>query len=200
MINAFISGFGLSLSLILAIGAQNAFVLKQGLKNERVFLVCAICALSDAILIFSGVAGMGYLIERFPAFASLARWGGFAFLLAYGARSLWSALRDSHAMKPADAPRASVQKTLALTLAFTWLNPHVYLDTLVLVGAVAGKYAPLHWIFGAGAAGASFAFFFSLGYGAKALAPAFARPLTWKIFEGLVGVVMIILAFAILPK
>lgn len=196
--NAFISGFGLSLSLILAIGAQNAFVLKQGIKKEHVFVVCFICALSDAILIFLGVSGFGYLIEQFPSLQTFARYGGFAFLFVYGLKSLYSAWKMSHELKPEGVAVPTLLKTVLLTLAFTWLNPHVYLDTVILLGAVSTKFGENSTLFGLGAMSASFAFFFSLGYGARLLAPLFQKALAWKILEFLIGLVMLSLAFMIL--
>jgi len=196
--DAFISGFGLSFSLILAIGAQNAFVLKQGIKKEHVFLVCFICGLSDAILIFAGVLGFGYLIEQFPSLQTFAKYGGFAFLFVYGIRSFYSAWKMSHELKPEGITPSSTMKTILLTLAFTWLNPHVYLDTVILVGSVSTKFGELSTLFGIGAMSASFTFFFSLGYGARILAPLFNKPISWKILEILIGIIMLLLAFMLL--
>ena len=196
--NAFISGFGLSLSLILAIGAQNAFVLKQGIKKEHVFVVCFICALSDALLIFLGVSGFGYLIEQFPSLQTFARYGGFAFLCVYGLKSLYSAWTMSHKLKPEGVAVPTLLKTVLLTLAFTWLNPHVYLDTVILLGAVSTKFGENSTFFGLGAMSASFVFFFSLGYGARLLAPLFQKALSWKVLEFFIALVMLSLAFMIL--
>ena len=187
--NAFFSGFSLGLSLILPIGAQNAFVLKQGIKKQHVFLVCAICALSDAALIFAGVSGFGYVVERYPIIKTAALCGGFVFLSIYGLRSLYSAFSASHALTAGGEEAHSAAKTALLTLAFTWLNPHVYLDTVVLLGSVSTKFSD----FGMGAMCASFAFFFLLGYGARFLAPLFQKPAAWKILEFFVGVTMITL-------
>ncbi|MBC2882073.1 amino acid transporter [Campylobacter sp. Marseille-Q3452] len=192
--NAFFSGFSLGLSLILPIGAQNAFVLKQGIKKQHVFLVCIICALSDAALIFAGVSGFGYVVERYPIIKTAALWGGFVFLSIYGVRSLYSAFSASHALTAGgEEAHSAVIKTALLTLAFTWLNPHVYLDTVVLLGSVSTKFSERAGLFGAGAMCASFAFFFSLGYGARFLAPLFQKPAAWKILEFFVGVTMITL-------
>lgn len=196
--SAFISGFGLSLSLILAIGAQNAFVLKQSIKKEHVFVVCFICAFSDAILIFLGVSGFGYLIEQFPSLQTFSRYGGFAFLCAYGLKSLYSAWKMSHELKPEGVAVPTLLKTVLLTLAFTWLNPHVYLDTVILLGAVSTKFGESSTLFGLGAMSASFVFFFSLGYGARLLAPLFQQAIAWKVLECLIGIVMLSLAFMIL--
>ena len=191
--NAFFSGFSLGLSLILAIGAQNAFVLKQGIKKQHVFLVCTICALSDAVLIFAGVSGLGYVVERYQVIKTAALWGGFVFLSIYGLRSLYSAFSASHTLTSGDEEARGAAKTALLTLAFTWLNPHVYLDTALLLGSVSTKFGERAGLFGVGAMCASFAFFFSLGYGARFLAPLFQKPVAWKILEFFVGVTMITL-------
>ena len=191
--NAFFSGFSLGLSLILPIGAQNAFVLKQGIKKQHVFLVCIICALSDAALIFAGVSGFGYVVERYPVIKTAALWGGFVFLSIYGLRSLYSAFSASHALTAGGEEAHGAAKTALLTLAFTWLNPHVYLDTVVLLGSVSTKFGESAGLFGIGAMCASFAFFFLLGYGARFLAPLFQKPAAWKILEFFVGVTMIAL-------
>ena len=191
--NAFFSGFSLGLSLILAIGAQNAFVLKQGIKKQHVFLVCIICALSDAVLIFVGVSGFGYVVERYQVIKTAVLWGGFVFLSIYGLRSLYSAFSASHTLTSGDEEARGAAKTALLTLAFTWLNPHVYLDTALLLGSVSTKFGERAGLFGVGAMCASFAFFFSLGYGARFLAPLFQKPAAWKILEFFVGVTMITL-------
>ena len=191
--NAFFSGFSLGLSLILAIGAQNAFVLKQGIKKQHVFLVCTICALSDAVLIFVGVSGLGYVVERYQVIETAALWGGFVFLSIYGLRSLYIAFSASHTLTSGDEEVRGAAKTALLTLAFTWLNPHVYLDTALLLGSVSTKFGERAGLFGVGAMCASFVFFFSLGYGARFLAPLFQKPAAWKILEFFVGVTMITL-------
>ena len=191
--NTFFSGFSLGLSLILAIGAQNAFVLKQGIKKQHVFLVCIICALSDAVLIFVGVSGFGYVVERYQVIKTAALWGGFVFLSIYGLRSLYNAFSASHTLTSGDEEARGAAKTALLTLAFTWLNPHVYLDTALLLGSVSTKFGERAGLFGVGAMCASFAFFFSLGYGARFLAPLFQKPAAWKILEFFVGVTMITL-------
>ena len=191
--NAFFSGFSLGLSLILAIGAQNAFVLKQGIKKQHVFLVCIICALSDAVLIFVGVSGFGYVVERYQVIKTAVLWGGFVFLSIYGLRSLYSAFSALHTLTSGDEEARGAAKTALLTLAFTWLNPHVYLDTALLLGSVSTKFGERAGLFGVGAMCASFAFFFSLGYGARFLAPLFQKPAAWKILEFFVGVTMITL-------
>lgn len=196
--HAFLSGFSLGFSLILAIGAQNAFVLKHGIRKEHVFVICFVCALSDAILIFAGVSGFGYLVEQFPSLQTFAKYGGFAFLFVYGLKSFYSAWSMSHELKPEGVATTSLFKTVLLTLAFTWLNPHVYLDTVILLGAVSTKFGEHASLFGVGAMSASFVFFFSLGYGARLLAPLFQKAMAWKILEFFIGIVMLSLAFMIL--
>ena len=195
---AYFSGFWLGLSFILAIGAQNAFVLKQGIKKEHVFLVSSLCALSDAVLIALGVGGFGYLVEAFPPLQTIAKYGGFAFLLAYGLKSFYSAWRMKHELKLQGENVTSTKKIILLTLAFTWLNPHVYLDTVILLGSVSTKFGEDSFIFGAGAMSASFVFFFSLGYGARLLSPFFSKAGAWKVLEFFIGVIMIWLAFVVL--
>jgi L-lysine exporter family protein LysE/ArgO len=187
MLTSFLPGFALSLTLILAIGAQNAFVLRQGLRRAHVFWVCLTCALSDAALIAAGVAGFGALAEQVPWFEPLMRYGGAAFLIWYGARNAVSAWRGGAALAVAGGAQASLRNTLLTLLALTWLNPHVYLDTVVLLGSVASGWDGQRIAFALGATTASFVFFFSLGYGARALAPLFARPAAWRVLDALVG-------------
>ncbi|NHI02215.1 LysE/ArgO family amino acid transporter [Oceanimonas sp. MB9] len=192
--STFLSGFALSFSLILAIGSQNAFVLKQGIKSHHVFVVCAVCALSDAVLISLGVAGFGAIVKQFPAIETIARYGGATFLAVYAFLSFKSAFATSHAMTAAGDTRQSLPKTVAICLAFTWLNPHVYLDTVVLLGSISTQYQPAQGLFALGAICASLVFFFSLGYGARVLAPVFQRPQAWKVLEFVVGVMMTTIA------
>jgi L-lysine exporter family protein LysE/ArgO len=195
---SYLSGFSLGLSFILAIGAQNAFVLKQGLKKQHVFLVCFICAASDALLISLGVSGFGKIVNEFPSVEAMARYGGAIFLMAYAVKSFVSSIRNTHSLNPSgEVLPESVFKTVAMCLAFTWLNPHVYLDTLVLLGAVSTKYEATKVQFGLGAISASFIFFFGLGYGARALIPFFQRPASWKILEFLIGVIMLTIAISL---
>ena len=194
MTTAFLPGFLLGLSLIVAIGAQNAFVLRQGLRREHVFAVCAVCALSDAVLIAAGVAGFGALVKALPWLAPVMRFGGAAFLFVYALRSLWSAWRPHAGLDPArDQPRA-LSVTLVMCLAFTWLNPHVYLDTVVLLGSVSTRYGDHRIAFALGAMTASCVFFFSLGYGARLLRPLFANPKAWRFLDAGIGLTMAALA------
>jgi len=194
MTTAFIPGFLLGLSLIVAIGAQNAFVLRQGLRREHVFAICAVCAGSDAVLIAAGVAGFGALVNAAPWLAPAMRFGGAAFLLAYALRSLWSAWRNPGVLNPSADLQKSLGATLLTCLAFTWLNPHVYLDTVVLLGSVSTRYAGQRLAFALGAMTSSFLFFFALGYGARLLRPLFANPKAWRILDAVIGVTMALLA------
>ena len=173
---AFISGFFTSLSLILAIGAQNVFVLKQGIKRENIFIICLICAISDALLIFAGVFGLGSLVQNFSIIKQIALYGGFLFLLFYALKSFHSCFfKDLSMDTSSDYARSNLKKNILLTLAFTWLNPHVYLDTMILIGSVSTKFKDENLIFGLRICLASFCFFFTLGYLARFLAPIFAR-------------------------
>jgi L-lysine exporter family protein LysE/ArgO len=187
--HAAVSGFFLGLSLIMAIGAQNAFVLRQGLRREHVFAVCLTCALSDAILIAAGVTGMGWLAREVPWLAPAMTWAGAAFLVVYGALSFRRALAPG-ALTAVGQGGGNLRTALLTCLALTWLNPHVWLDTVVLLGSVAAQFPGNAAAFGIGAATASFAFFFALGYGARALAPVFARPAAWRVLDIGVGLVM----------
>ncbi|CCQ75399.1 LysE/ArgO family amino acid transporter [Magnetospira sp. QH-2] len=190
MIQAFIPGFLLGFSLILAIGAQNAFLLRQGLRGQHVFSLALTCALSDALLIVGGVAGFSQLMEMAPWLGPVMRYLGAAFLVVYGLRSLIAAWRGQAGLNPADSSDSPFWPAFVTCLALTWLNPHVYLDTVVLLGSVSSQYGPGAWVFGLGAATASFVFFFSLGYGARALRPFFARPASWRILDLVIAVIM----------
>ena len=183
-------GFTLGLSLILAIGAQNAFVLRQGLKNEHLLLVCTICALSDALLILAGVGGFHLLVAAYPSVVDIARYGGALFLLVYGALAFHQALRVEQGLRPSETASNSAWQSALTCLAFTWLNPHVYLDTVVLLGSVSTQFGNQSPWFAGGAMAASFVFFFALGYGARRLRPLFARRAAWRILDFLIGCVM----------
>jgi L-lysine exporter family protein LysE/ArgO len=190
MLEAALNGYLVALSLILAIGAQNAFVLRQGLRREHVAAVVAVCAVSDAVLIGAGVAGFGAISSALPWFAPAMRWLGVAFLLVYGALRFRAALKGGEALKPSEATAAPLRQVLATCLLLTWANPHVYLDTVVLIGSISAQYAPYQLAFGVAAACASLSFFTALGFGARALAPVFARPQAWVWLEVGVGAVM----------
>lgn len=191
---SFFSGFALGLGLIVAIGAQNAFVLRQGLADRHVFAVCLCCALSDVVLIAAGVAGIGALAQAHPGAIALLRYAGAAFLGFYALASLRRVVDGSGGLRPDAARTRSLARTVAVALALTWLNPHVYLDTLVLLGTVAATYGSQRLAFGAGAICASFVFFFALGYGARRLRTLFARPRTWRLVDSAVAVLMATLA------
>lgn len=187
----FIAGMTMGLSLIVAIGAQNVFVLRQGLRDEHVFPVCLACALSDAILIVIGVTSFAKIAMALPWVDPAMRYGGAAFLIWYGARSLKSALRSKEAMAvDAAAEKAPLGRTLLACLAITWLNPHVYLDTVVLLGTISSQFPGRRFEFASGAVLGSFLFFFGLGYGAKRLRPIFAKPFAWRILEGIIALIM----------
>ncbi|MEH3052581.1 MAG: LysE/ArgO family amino acid transporter [Patulibacter minatonensis] len=210
-----LAGLGTGLSLIVAIGAQNAFVLRQGLRGEHVAVVVAACAASDVILILAGVAGAGTLVARAPGLLDAVRIGGALFLLAYGALALRRALRPTggalvveaephEPLHPASADRSTSRTevrwtaVLGTTLALTWLNPHVYLDTVLLVGSIAGSHGDGRWLFGGGAALASVVWFTALGSGAALLRPVFARPGAWRVLDGLIAVGMAAIAASLL--
>lgn len=189
-----LAGFFTALSLIAAIGAQNAFVLRQGLRREHVLAVVLACALSDALLIAAGVAGFGTLTALAPWITTAMLYAGAVFLIVYGALRFRAALRGGEALRPAPGTGASLGRTIGTVLVLTWANPHVYLDTVVLLGAISAQYAPEQWIFGSGAIAGSFVFFASLGFGARLLAPLFANPTAWVWLELIVGTTMWIIA------
>ncbi|KAB0537754.1 L-lysine exporter family protein LysE/ArgO [Pseudochrobactrum saccharolyticum] len=190
-LSVFITGMTMGLSLIVAIGSQNAFLLRQGLRNEHVFAVSLTCALSDAILIALGVAGFGTIIGMAPWLDPVMRYGGAAFLIFYGAANMRSALRSSETLASGNSAEKQSLKAAVLTcFALTWLNPHVYLDTVMLLGSISTQFSGFEFMFAAGAILASFLFFFSLGYGAKWLRPLFAKPSAWRILEAIIAFVM----------
>ena len=199
MIAAALTGFATGFSLILAIGAQNAFVLRQGLARAHVFWLCLFCAASDALLITAGVLGFGAIVTLFPAFPRIMALAGAAFLFIYGLQRLIAAWRGDYVLHLSGQTKA-LWPTLATAAAFTWLNPHVYLDTLGLIGAVSTNYhdAGQRTAFGSGAVIASFVFFFSLGYGARFLAPVMQSARSWRILDTLIGLVMWALAAKLL--
>jgi len=188
-------GFILGASLIIAIGAQNAFILQQGLRKQHVLPLVAFCALADALLILLGVYGLGILINQSPLFVSIMLWAGVVFLTAYGLLAFKRALKGAEALKANASPSISLKRGLALVAGFTLLNPHVYLDTVVLLGTLSLKHpADLRLQFAGGAMLASFCWFFALGYGARLLAPVFATPKAWRILDALIGCTMWLLA------
>ncbi|MFC9876462.1 LysE/ArgO family amino acid transporter [Nocardia salmonicida] len=196
---AALSGLGFGLSLIVAIGAQNAFVLRQGVRGQHVLPVIAVCAVSDIVLIGAGVAGFGTVVESFPAVLTVARYAGAAFLVGYALLAARRALGSSTLIAEAAGASVAVGASVLTCLALTWLNPHVYLDTLVLLGSFAGTYAtPDRWFLAGGAMLASVVWFAALGYGARRLGPLFARPIAWRVLDSLIALVMLALAIGLL--
>ncbi len=196
---AAVSGFLLGASLIVAIGSQNGFILRMGIERSHIFVLCLVCALADTVLIIAGIAGMGAAVASRPGLLQAIAFGGAAFLFAYAALSARSAIYPK-TLAAAGGPRPALAAALAQCLAFTFLNPHVYLDTVVLMGAYstvqtdqAAKIA-----FGIGASAASFAWFFALGYGARLLAPLFARRLAWRVLDGGIAVIMFALGASLI--
>ncbi len=200
MLNAYLNGLGTAFSLILVIGTQNAFVLKQGLRQEHVSVVVLICALSDAILISVGVFGFAALTEILPSFGIVMLWLGAAFLFVYGAISFWRAWQGGAALDPAEVSGTSLRTSMLFCLAITWLNPHVYLDTVFLIGSIASQFKGVEVGFWAGAVTSSFMFFAALGYGARLLAPVMARHAGVRALGLLIGSVMWVIGYGFIFK
>lgn len=209
MLTSAIAGLGLGLSLIVAIGAQNLFVLRQGIRREHVLLVALVCAASDAALIALGVSGLGVVLDAAPWAIHVARWGGAAFLLVYAALAAKRAWRPAPASVPhtpsaAEAGagttlmRTAVAPVLLTCLALTWLNPHVYLDTVFLLGSIASTHGEDRWWFAAGAMAGSVVWFFALAYGARLLGRLFDSHRAWRILDGIIAVVMAAIAVSLL--
>lgn len=197
ILQAAISGFLLGASLIIAIGAQNAFILRQGLLRQHVFVLCLICSLSDAVLIALGVAGLGTLVASSPMLITAVTVFGALFLAAYSVFAFRRALAPQ-AMKAAGEGGGSLGAAVAACLAFTFLNPHVYLDTVVLLGSLSAQFeGEARFAYGVGAALASFVWFLSLGYGARLLQPVFAKPAAWRVLDIIIGIVMAVLAISL---
>ena len=191
-------GFLTGLSLIIAIGAQNAFVIRQGLTKRHVLLVVSICAISDALLILLGIAGLGALISRLPWLLETIRWFGVAYLIWFGIRSLRSAF-SNQALDASGVQSGSAKTVVLSVLGFTFLNPHVYLDTVILLGSIGNQFGDDRWWFGLGAAVASVVWFSSIGFGARAASKFMAKPIFWKVLDLVIAAVMfgiaILLAF-----
>lgn len=185
-------GFLTTMALIAAIGAQNAFVLRQGIRGEHVVPVIALCTVSDLILIAAGIAGVGAVITAHPTAVTVAKIGGAAFLIGYGVLAARRALRPS-VLNPSEETPARLVEVLFTAAALTWLNPHVYLDTVVLLGSLANEHQEQRWLFGAGAVAASALWFTGLGLGARKLAGLFANPSTWRVLDAIIAVVMVAL-------
>jgi L-lysine exporter family protein LysE/ArgO len=197
LLMVFATGFLTSFTLIAAIGAQNAFVLRQGIRREHVLPVVALCSVSDMALIAAGIGGFGALITTHPDIVTVARLGGAAFLVSYGLLAARRALRPG-ALTPSQTAPTRLAGVLLTCLALTFLNPHVYLDTVVLLGALANQHQDARWTFGVGAVTASVVWFTSLGFGATKLSGLFAKPMTWRILDGVIAVMMVGLALLIL--
>ena len=209
-----LAGLGLGLSLIVAIGAQNVFVLRQGIRREHVLAVVIICALSDAALIAAGVAGLGFVISAAPWLVVVARWAGALFLLTYGALAARRAWRggeeldvDATDAASLGAPtpggttptmtRTRLAPVILTTLALTWLNPHVYLDTVLMLGSIAATHGDQRWLFAVGAMAASLLWFTALGFGARYLGRWLRTPRSWRILDAVIAVVMISIAISL---
>lgn len=191
-----LTGFATTMALIAAIGAQNAFVLRQGIRGEHVMPVVALCAVSDLVLIFAGIAGFGALIAAHPDVVVVAKYGGALFLIGYGVLAARRAMKPG-TLTPSDAAPARLAGVLATCLALTFLNPHVYLDTVILLGALANEHQDSRWLFGVGAVTASVVWFTGLGFGAKRLGRFFATARTWRILDGLIAAMMIALGVVV---
>ena len=194
---ALTSGLALGLALIVAIGAQNAFVLRQGLRLEHVTAVVAVCAVSDIALIVAGVLGAGAALSRLPWLLPVVCFAGAAFLLGYGVLAGRRALRPGALLADAGGARTGLAVAVGTCLALTWLNPHVYLDTVVLLGSMASTYGEHRWQFAAGAGLGSLLWFTGLGFGARLLRPVFALARAWRILDGGIAVVMVVLAVSL---
>lgn len=187
-----LEGFSTGAGLIIAIGGQNAFVLKQGILKNQVFVTAFFCALTDALLISFGVAGLGTILTSIPLLMIISKWGGALFLFYYGCRSFRAVFSSQSLKITRKGPeRPSLKETLLLLTALSYLNPHVYIDTVLLLGSISAQFAQKErFFFALGAIIASFLWFFSLCYGARFLAPIFSKPLSWKILDFIVGCVM----------
>ncbi|MFC4161000.1 LysE/ArgO family amino acid transporter [Chitinimonas lacunae] len=195
---AYWQGLGMGVGLIVAIGAQNAHVLRMGLLRRHALLTAAVCAVCDALLIAAGLIGMGTLMREVPGLLELARWAGAAYLLWYALRAFRAALAADALVAARAAAVAGWKAALLTALGFSLLNPHVYLDTVILLGSIGGRHAwPDRLQFGLGAITASLLWFFGLALGAHLLAPWFARPAVWRVLDLLTGTVMLILAVSL---
>lgn len=193
---AFLPGFFTGLSLIIAIGAQNAFVIRQGLTKRYVFTVVAICTVIDASLIALGIGGLGAAIASLPWLLEVIRWFGVAYLTWFGIKSLISATKNQ-TMDAAGVESKSAGKVITTVLAMSLLNPHVYLDTVIFVGGVGNTFGDNRWFFAYGAMLASLVWFTSIGYGAKAASRFMSRPVFWKVLDGIIAVIMFTLAITL---
>ena len=197
MVNIALTGFFSGLSLIVAIGAQNAYVLRLGLMRTYVGIAVVICALSDAILIIAGTAGMGALVSQNQILLKIISWVGAGYLLFYGASAFWRA-RKPNVLLPTEQELPSKLKVILAVIGFTWLNPHVYLDTVLLLGSIGSQFGSDRWWFALGASIGSVLWFTGLGYGSKAAAKIMSRPITWRILDIFIGVVMTTIAISLI--
>ncbi len=198
---AMVAGFIASAGLIIAIGAQNAYVLRQGLKRQQIGTVVAICAFSDIALILLGVAGIGALVQAWPGLLQVMRFGGAAFLGVYGIMAARRAWQGSNGLSPTGAEPDSRKRIVLTCLAFTLLNPHVYLDTMVLLGSISTRYpGMLRWAFAFGACISSATWFTSLGFGARFLQPVFRNALAWRVLDACIAVFMLGLCLLLLLR
>ena len=195
---AALAGLGFGLSLIVAIGAQNAYVLRQGLRKEHVFVIVAICALSDALLIAVGVAGLGAIIQQLEWLLLLIEAVGGVFLCTYGVKAALRAWKPEVLNTETGGKAISLKTAVVTVLALTYLNPHVYLDTVLLLGSVAGTYEANRWWFATGAMAGSIIWFSVLGFGARLLAPVFTKPSAWRVLDAIIAVVMFTLGMSLL--
>jgi len=193
---AFLPGLLTGLSLIIAIGAQNAFVIRQGLTRSHVFLVVAICAIADLSLIWLGVAGLGALVTSLPWLLEVIRWFGVAYLGWFGFKSARAAFKNE-SLDAAGAAEQSRAKVATTVLALTFLNPHVYLDTVILLGSIGNQFGSDKWYFATGASVASILWFTTVGYGAKAASRLMSKPVFWRILDSVIAVVMFSIALAL---
>ncbi|MNG44857.1 Arginine exporter protein ArgO [compost metagenome] len=198
MLHTYLQGFAIGLSLIVAIGAQNAFVLKQGLKKQAVFWVCFVCALSDSILVVLGITGFATVIQLYPELVGFAKWAGAVFLVWYGLQHAIQAFQANQSLHASSQNEIQLSKIIIVCLALTWLNPHVYLDTVVLIGSISTQFEQTKLYFALGVITASWFFFFSLGYGARVLIPVFANPKAWKVLDGVIALIMWSIAISLI--
>ena len=198
MLHSYLQGFAIGLSLIVAIGAQNAFVLKQGLKKQAVFWVCFVCALSDSILVVLGITGFATVIQLYPELVGFAKWAGAVFLLWYGLQHAIQAFKSNQSLHTGSQNDMQLSKIIMVCLALTWLNPHVYLDTVVLIGSISTQFEQTKLYFALGVITASWLFFFSLGYGARVLIPVFANPKAWKVLDVVIALIMWSIAISLM--
>ncbi|WP_199907685.1 LysE/ArgO family amino acid transporter [Nocardioides terrigena] len=189
MLSIFLTGVLTGLALIVAVGAQNAFVLRQGIRGEHVLAVIVVCMVSDIVALTAGVAGLGVVMERWPAVLPIAQIGGGLYLLAFGVQSAVRAWRPV-ALDADGGSSMTVRRAVLLTLALTWLNPHFYLDAILMLGTVANSFGDQRWWFCAGAIAASLVWFPALGFGARSLRGIFARPSAWRVLDSGIAVLM----------